>query len=243
MPLRIRVDDFPHTKGEPQHTLEAFRRFDRLLRDLTGGRKYLLGVIPQRCTREHLDFLRHETDCEVGLHGVTHDEKKFDCYQNEFPPFMSRGAIKDQLLANCAYVEGAIDRRVKAYMPPRNRVDSRTLWAAWDAGFAHFTGGPETDPAVRAAYGSAAVKARENGDPSAWPPLDYHHSEPPYEYGRTDEIIKLPSDPAHYLHFHGVHRNMVLTLHWTWEVNIGLEHMEALLRKIPKDAYGDFYLD
>lgn len=220
--IRVRVDDFPHTKGEPQHTLEAFLAFHRELSDLIGARRYLLGVIPGRCRPEDLLALRRETDCVFGMHGTDHDEFRLDRNSgNQFEHYLSRAQVSGQLQEHRLALESVLGRPVRIYMPPRNVIDWRTASILGDVGFGWFTSGPETNPDVREYFGP------------------HIHSQPPYEYGRCDELLQREahlrimekSDRGH---------DVVLTLHWTWETNIGLHHMRAFLSQIPQRYFGDF---
>ncbi len=217
--IRVRVDDFPQTKGEPQHTLAAFREFDRCLRECIGGKRYLLGVIPGRCTVDDLLFLRRETDCIIGMHGTDHDEARLDRNGgNQFEPYLTVPQIKTVLGANREALSALTDRPVEVYMPPRNVIDERVARAARGSGFESFTTGPETSQMLR---------------------MDWHrwiiHSEPPHEYGRTDEMLQRGSHE--YLKRQ---ENVTLTLHWTWETNVGLHHMRRFFAEIPKDRFIDF---
>lgn len=219
--IRIRIDDFPHTKGEPQHTLAAFREFDRRLREAIGGKRYLLGAIPHRCTVDDVLFLRNETDCVVGMHGIRHDEASLDVHQNEFPSYLSQKDIGNMLMTTSAGFEDALGRDVRIYMPPRNRIDKRTVDVLLDCGFYGYTTGPETPKELRSSD-----------------ELVVFHSEPPHEYGRTDEMWMRSSHEQ--LRLRSDSEDTVLTLHWTWETNIGLHHMTKFLTAIPVNRFADF---
>ncbi len=220
--IRVRVDDFPQTKGEPQHTLAAFREFDRCLRECIGGKRYLLGVIPGRCTVDDLLFLQRETDCIVGMHGTDHDEAKLDRNGgSQFESYLTVSQITNILEEHRMALRAAVDRPVDIYMPPRNVIDERVAQAARGAGFEAFTTGPETSQFVMR-------------DWSKW----IIHSQPPHEYGRTDEMVVRDS-PAEIMG-RAVKSDVILTLHWTWETNIGLQHMRRFFDEIPKDRFADF---
>lgn len=219
--IRVRVDDYPNTKGEPQHTPEAFREFHRELSALLGGKRYLLGVIPGRCTADDLLLLRRETDCVVGMHGTDHDEARLDRNGgNQFERYLSRKQVSVQLEEHRLALEAVTGRTVKVYMPPRNVIGMKEVLSIGQAGFDWFTTGPETEPWSRSHPGAI-------------------HSQPPYEYGRTDELlaqeahlrIMEKSDHGH---------DVVLTLHWTWETNIGLHHMRAFLSQIAPRHFEHF---
>lgn len=221
--IRVRVDDFPQTKGEPQHSLQAFRSFDKCLRECIGGRRYLLGVIPGRCTVDDLLFIRNETDCAVGMHGTDHDEAKLDRNGgNQFEPYLTVDQIRKILTDNRMALRDAVGRPVDVYMPPRNVIDHRVALAARASGFEAFTSGPETALSVRKDWGRWLI-----------------HSEPPHEYGRTDELLQRGSDEIMRM-YRGPDVDVVLTLHWTWETNIGLTHMERFFSLIPNELFGDF---
>lgn len=218
--IRIRVDDFPQTKGEPQHTLAAYRDFHNVLREATGGRRYLLGVIPGRCRPEDLLFIQRELDVVVGMHGTDHDEARLDRNGgNQFESYMTHRQVEEKLSENRAALETVVGQPVWIYMPPRNVVDARTLRAAQRSGFFAFTSGPETN-----VMGELCIE-----------PLA---SMPPHEYGRSDELLMRES------HQHLIEAassgDVILTLHWTWETNIGLSHLRTFLSKIPKRLFKDF---
>jgi hypothetical protein len=217
--IRIRVDDFPHTKGEPQHSLKAFREFHRELSALTRQR-YLLGVIPGRCTVDDVLMLRRETDCVIGMHGIDHDEAKLDLYGNEFPPYLSKIDVRRRLAEAKQGLEDAIGRPARVYMPPRNMIDQRTA-AVLNGLFDWYTAGPETDRDVLQRF------------------QNHFYSEFPHEYGRTDELLMRESHRK-LIDRCNAGRWPVLTLHWTWETNIGLEHMRKFLGRFPSDIFVDF---
>lgn len=217
------MDDFPQTRGEPQHTLAAFREFHRELSALIGGKRYLLGVIPGRCTAEDLLALQRETDCVIGMHGTDHDEARLDrSGGNQFEPYLSTRQVAGQLEDHRLALEAVVNRPVRIYMPPRNVIDWRTASLLDEVGFRWFTSGPETDTDVRDFFGGMCV-----------------HSVAPHEYGRCDELLTREShlrmmeksDRGH---------DVVLTLHWTWETNIGLHHMRTFLSQIPSRYFEDF---
>lgn len=226
--IRIRVDDFPQTRGESQHTLTAFREFHKTLTECIGGKRYLLGVIPGRMSVDDVLFLRNETDCVIGMHGIDHDEAKLDRFQNEFPPYLSQPEIGRLLKEGRESLISGIGRSCVIYMPPRNRIDLRTVMMLSSAGFTWCTSGPETDPSFR--------KLSSGFHPH---PSRIIHSESPHEYGRTDELT-LANSHLNLIDKCENERDVVLTLHWTWETNIGLGHMIKFLALIPKKYFGDF---
>jgi hypothetical protein len=220
--IAVRVDDFPQTKGEPQHTLQAFREFDRCLREGIGGKRYLLGVIPGRCSVEDILFLRNETDCTIGMHGTDHDEKRLDRNSgNQFESYLTKNDVMEIMQKYKTALDDAVGRPAKIYMPPRNVIDLRVWDAAQRVGFKGYTSGPETDPHVM------------KNSMGSW--ID---SRPPHEYGRTDEMFTRASHE--YLKLRPDDEGTVLTLHWTWETNIGLHHMAKFLAAIPKEKFCDF---
>lgn len=221
--IRVRVDDFPQTRGEPQHTLDAFRDFDRCLREGIGNRRYLLGVIPGRCTVEDLLMVRNETDCVVGMHGTDHDEARLDRNGgNQFEPFLTARDVIEELTENRAALEMAVGRPVLVYMPPRNQLRLGEAACLSASGFGWYTTGPETNPVLRFTTPAAGIV-----------PI---HSEPPHEYGRTDEMFLRGSHE----YLKAVDHDVVLTLHWTWEANVGLHHLTKFLAEIPDGLFTDF---
>lgn len=210
--IKIRVDDFPYTKREERdrHNLLAFRDFKKVLEKHNVG-YWLLGVIPGNCSPEDLDYLRHQCPyTRVGMHGIFHDESR----PNEFLPYATSKEIERQLSVTRTLLEAALNRDVRVYMPPHNVIDWRTIEALRPAGFRAFTGGPETPNELRVSHEH----------------LQYIHSEPPHEYGRSDELLQRNS-AAHLLRWSGKD-DVWLTLHWTWEVNIGLKNLDLFLAEI-----------
>ncbi len=220
--IRVRVDDFPHSLDREmhRHTLSSFRDFHRALTDTIGGKRYLLGVIPGRCTPDDLLFVRNETDCVVGMHGTDHDESRLDRNGgNQFESYLTVDNITMLLHENKTALQGAVGRPVTIYMPPRNVIDGRTWQACKRVGFERFTTGPETNAHMRAQNILSEIP-----------------SMPPHEYGRTDEMWVRNSQ----LDLALSERDVVLCIHQTWESNIGLGHMIKFLGSIPKDRFVDF---
>lgn len=235
--IKIRVDDFPNTKGEPQHTLDAFAKFNDTLLELTGGKKYLLGVIPSRLNTEAVHFLRNESHCIVGMHGVDHDERCLDAYNNEFPSYLTQYDVRFKMQRGKDIVENI--RKSTIYMPPRNIIDKRTWDAAKECGFRYYTVGPETkffakDEFGKKEYIGGPTKCYENDDNGKLMITTGYKN----LYGRTDEI-----SCANYSQYVTKKEAYVLTLHWTWETNIGLEHMKRFFRTSDKDYILDFDSD
>lgn len=164
-------------------------------------------------------MIRNETDCVVGMHGIEHDEGKLNIYQNEFEPWLSKYTIMERLVESRLALEDVLDQEIRVYMPPRNQIDRRTQEAARLAGFWAFTSGPETP-----------LEMRSGG------PLAVYHSEPPHEYGRSDEMYRAGSHRI----LSEMQDDVILTLHWTWEVNIGLDNLNGFLSQIPKDRFINF---
>lgn len=213
MGVKLRVDDFPWTKRDERdkHNLDAFLKFQDVINEFVGG-YWLLGVIPGNCGQDELNFLRHKTSgIRIGMHGIMHDESR----ANEFLPYLTTDDIERQLCLTRVLLATAIQQDVRVYMPPHNVVDSRTLTALPKAGFRAFTGGPETAPAFRNDFVGG---------------IKYLHSQPPHEYGRSDEML-VRNSAAHLIR-ESADKDIWLTLHWTWETNIGLESLRRLLSEI-----------
>jgi hypothetical protein len=219
--IRVRVDDFPQTRGEPQHTLDSFREFHKILSDGIGYKRYLLGVIPGRCSVNDILFLRNEVDAVVGMHGTDHDETRLDRNGgNQFESWLTSAGIANTLVEHRIALEIGIGREVSIYMPPRNVIDFRTTNILRNARFEQFTTGPETDLVVR----TQNILSELN-------------SVKPHEYGRSDEMFQMGS---HEVLTNSEKKDIILTLHWTWECNIGFQHLAKFLSMIPKEKFKDF---
>ena len=153
------------------------------------------------------------------MHGIDHDESKLDIYGNEFPPYLSKVDVRAKLSEASQALSLAVGRPVPYYMPPRNRIDTRTA-AVLNGLFESFTAGPETDTSVL--YRFPGIM-----------------SEFPHEYGRTDEMFDRDSH-TELIKRVDAGRHPVLTLHWTWETSIGLDHMRRFLSEIPREYFTDF---
>lgn len=213
MTLVLRVDDFPGTKPLEfdRHNLDNYKLFDEAL-ERNGVQQYILGFIPKYCTPEMLEWIATNPRIVLALHGVEHDESR----KNDLEFKTEDEIVSDfnMIRTTLAYDFG---KDVKIYMPPHNVFDVKTVKGAKRAGFEAITGGPETDPLV------AAAVMMEG--------LEYLHSLFPYEYGRSDELIQRGS--VEFIEAKlKAGRDSILTLHWTWEFNIGLEHLERYLARL-----------
>jgi hypothetical protein len=217
--ISIRVDDFPFSKPEEawKHNLESFKRFDDTVAKYVDG--YVLGVIPKHATEEQLDWLAANDRAVVAMHGVEHDER----FPNEFREHMTERDVREVLLgAKQKLLRCNSDGKVGMYVPPHNVLDARTLRALKDAGFTSVFGGP----------GTAATL-----DQYAWTlGLGFFASEHPLWYGRSDELLERDHAHETILSYGNDPKNRwkmkYLTLHWTWETNIGLESLDRFLQKI-----------
>lgn len=204
--LLLRVDDFPGTKPEEfwRHNLDEFRRFDDVV--ARHGHRYVLGVIPKHTTEADLDFFERSPHIDVALHGRNHDER----FPNEFLPHETYNEVCEALASCKTRLDRCNAGGVDVYVPPHNVIDRRTVLALKQAGFKHVFGGPGTDEGVfdECLVGLTMFDA-------------------PFFYGRSDELLSCgavehitgASDPR-------------LCLHWTWERNIGLEHLERFLKEL-----------
>ncbi len=228
--ISVRVDDFPLTKDEEsgRHTLKAYHEFHERLSDLIGGNRYLLGVIPGRCGGEEWNFLEESVGIEVGMHGIDHNESRMDLWQNEFHPSMNREGIRIALEQSRLTLQNETNRPVGVYMPPRNRIDRRTVDVLPAAGFHAYTAGPET-----------AEEFRTGPHPNG---LRYIVSHAPHEYGRTDEMLQRLSHE--YLIARCLNgQDTVLTLHWTWQCNLNNHYsdMDEFFSKIGTNFFTNFH--
>lgn len=204
--MNVRVDDFPGTKPDEfwKHNLENFKRFDSVMEK--HGVTYVLGVIPKWTSPADVEYLASNPRIEIALHGVNHDER----FQNEFRDHETENDIYQAIVKAQTFLGGS---GVTTYIPPHNVIDRKTVNALKRAGFTRIFGGPETDPNVlEFAKGKGIV-------------VQSHM--PPFHYGRSDELlahgspVALSIDPS-------------LGLHWTWELNIGLENLDKFFTEIKR---------
>jgi hypothetical protein len=207
--LRLRVDDFPGVKREEfhRHNLENFRRFHEVVRGHFPG--YVLGVIPDRVTIEQCRWLRNNPEVTVAMHGVVHDESKPDEFGGL--PFRVTMVAMDMPRAG---LQKFVERPVVDYIPPHNAFSENTTLALSRLGFKHIYGGPGSTDGVPL-HG-----------------LELRYSRHPVEYGRSDELLNRDGSVEH---IHGrleAGDDVWLTLHWTWEQNIGLDNLTRYLSEL-----------
>lgn len=205
MAVMVRVDDYPGTKpGEFwKHNLESFKKFHEIL-----PKRYLLGVIPKHVSDDDLAWLGQQEKIEIGMHGINHDER----FQNEFPDYFTQRDIETSIQTHREGLEFISKRHVRVYMPPHNVIDEKTCRALKSLGFAAYTTGPETKNDL------AVIKRL--------------HSEPPLEYGRSDELLERGSVAHLNEQVMTSNRVIYLTLHFPWEVNIGLDSLKSYISQI-----------
>ena len=210
--LKIRVDDFLLTKEDEswRHNLENFKLFDSVME--RNGANYVLGVIPRTATAGHLEYLTSNPRVEVAMHGILHDER----YPNEFREHQTEKDITDAI-SSVKQVWDPLVGPIDKYIPPHNVIDYKTVRALKTLGFETIYGGPETDLNVlKYAYA-------EHG-------LFFEMSQAPLEYSRSDELLQRGS--VEHLLYKLADKDATLTLHWTWEFNIGLQHLDEYLSKL-----------
>lgn len=212
--LSIRVDDFPFTKPEEswKHNLDNFKRFDAIFEK--HNLDYVLGVIPRWTTEEHVRWLAENPRIEVALHGIMHDEK----FLNEFPPYLTSDDICKLILSARTPLNDCNPGGVKIYIPPHNVIDHRTVDALKKSGFTTIYGGPETSTDVMTYAMSQGIQS-------------LCHM-PPLQYGRSDELMANPNFLTRLTAVGGQGHSVNLGLHWTWEWNIGLEHLDLMLTSL-----------
>lgn len=209
--FNVRVDDFLLTKEEEswRHNLENFKLFDKVMEK--HGVSYVLGVIPRTATVGHLEYLAANPRIEVAMHGILHDER----YPNEFRSHQTETDVADAI-SSVKQVWDPLVGPIDKYIPPHNVIDHKTIRALDGLGFETIFGGPETNPYV-------ADFAQGMG-------LSVHVSKAPVEYGRSDELLQRGS--VEHILKEAKDRDVWLTLHWTWEFNIGLQHLDEYLSKL-----------
>lgn len=215
--IRFRVDDYPSTKPEEfyRHNLDNFKKFHEVMERY--GAKYVLGVIPFHAKDEDLKWLGQQESIEIALHGVNHDER----FPNEFRDYQTEDQIHDILCAEKARLELYTEKDVNSYIPPHNVVDKKTVKALVRAGFQQLHVGPETDEDVCL---------------SAWClGLPTYMYLPPFRYGRSDELLArgavddLWESQKGFVPGIEKATEFRVGLHWTWEHNIGLDHLDTFL--------------
>jgi hypothetical protein len=214
MSIIFRVDDFPGVKPEEfwKHNLDNLRSFDKIMED-NGVPQYFLGVIPKYTTPEHLEYLKDHPRIKVSMHGIDHDET----HLNEFRPWQTQKDVTDDLEWAKSLWQSKIGL-VDSYIPPHNVIDHRTVRALISAGFKTLFCGPGTDGSVR-------FDAEIIG-------LNVLHSEEFLEYGRSDELLSRGVCIPWLRPFLDTQEKKVLTLHFTWEINIGLQHLDRFLKEL-----------
>jgi hypothetical protein len=149
---------------------------------------------------------------EVALHGIYHDER----FLNEFREYTTEEQIRVALLFERDMMEMITGKNVKTYIPPHNTIDRKTVNALVKCEFERLFVGPETDVDVIAYAVSKGMSV-------------VRHS-PPYLYGRSDELLQRGAPSFYRTAFTGLIINV--GLHWTWEHNVGLQHLDRFLSEI-----------
>lgn len=219
MSLTLRIDDFPGTKPEEfwKHNLENFKLFDAVL-EKNGVQEYTLGVIPKYTTEEHLDWLAQNPRVRVALHGIDHDER----FPNEFLQYETEDDICKKLLIAKEPLKRCNGGEVECYIPPHNVIDMKTARALVKAGFTDLMCGPGTDMKI-----FAEIKRSQL--------FGYHlltYSHHPHFYGRTDEMMIRDNAIPEILNGAQTSAGHVLTLHWPWEWNIGLDSLDRFIGQV-----------
>lgn len=208
--ISFRVDDFPYTKFDEtwRHNLTNFKMFNEVMKKYHA--QYILGIIPDRLSEEMLKFLADEQYMITpALHGIHHDER----FPNEF----HSGETEEQIFQTIMSAKYPLEKfcgPIDIYIPPHNVIDTRTVNSLKRAGFKMILGGPGSDNDILHFAMASGLKVLRHD-----PPL----------YGRSDEImqnggVQLMQNLLH----EGDDLN--IALHWTWEMNIGLESLDKFLK-------------
>ena len=213
MSLYIRVDDFPFTKPEEsyKHNMNSFALFDDVMQDY--GQKYVLGVIPKHAKEEELAELASSSNITVAMHGVNHNERFLD----EFADCLTSSDIQFLLRNNKSRFEKVINKQIVDYIPPHNVLNIKTINALYMFQFKNIYGGPGTSE-------YAISKVKELG-------MNFFYSKEPLEYGRSDELLQRGS-VEHIKEKLNEGKDVWLTLHFTWETNIGFDNLKRYLEKL-----------
>lgn len=176
---------------------------------------YVLGVIPGHSSPNMMEWLFEQDNVVVAVHGSVHEERYLDEFQ---------GMNYQSILIVLRYVMNTFSRHNVTsvdYIPPHNTINKDTVLALKELGFKNVYGGPETSSELKEFI-------VENG-------LSYVHSEPPLEYGRSDELVEHGA--VEYLNREAKNKDVWLTLHWPWEANLSLkfEPLISFLSQLNKD--------
>jgi hypothetical protein len=213
----IRVDDFIGTKPNEfnKHNLENFKLFNKVFEK--HQLSYTLGVIPKYFTDEHLEWFKtSEADrIDIALHGIEHNEN----FVNEFREFETENDIYEKIMKAKIRLEEANAAPITKYIPPHNVINMNTYLALKRAGFDTLMCGPGTDTDIL-----RLIKEEDS--------MLVLYSAHPIWYGRSDEM--MDRDNSIELIGRDIqmgHLNRCMTLHWTWECNIGFESIDRLLER------------
>lgn len=231
MSLIYRVDDFPGVKPEEfwKHNLESLKRFDAVM-EANGVEEYYLGVIPKHVTQEQLEWIATCPRIVTALHGIEHDER----FPNEFREWQTTKDIRQAISAAVARLNPLVGP-VDSYIPPHNVIDRKTLDALRQCGFKTLFLGPGSDPSI---FISAQLPLLHHVGSFKFidhPGFETYYSGPDgVMYGRTDELMVKQYSMDHIKYEMQSHNPHCLTLHFTWEVNIGLENLDLFLKELKK---------
>lgn len=211
----LRVDDFPGTKPSEfwLHNLESFKEFDSILADHMSS--YVLGVIPRHTTQEQIEWLAENPRVDAALHGILHDEK----YLDEFKEFETEEDIYRKVMSatsRLSKING--NGKITKYIAPHNVITVKAAKALKRAGFDTLFSGPGADEKVLHAIEDSNI-------------LEVKFSEHPLFYGRTDEIMNEEEMEDYYNEL-TVLSDVVVTLHWTWERNIGFDYLKKFMSSV-----------
>ncbi len=213
----LRVDDYPGTKPEEfgVHNYQNFKLFHSVVRNHFPS--YVLGIIPKYLTLNDVGTLKQlSTQGMVpALHGVDHDETKLD----EFG-----GLSTEQTISRIGPARDVLERllqvRVVDYIPPHNVFHQNTAAALRYLDFKYIYGGPGSPRPEDVDLGSMEMRF------SVWP----------WAYGRSDELLTRDNSPQEIAAKLEEGVSVWLTLHWTWEVNIGLSHLRNYLDTLTRSC-------
>lgn len=206
--LNLRVDDYPGTKPKEfyRHNSANFFLFHDLIREFFPS--YVLGIIPRYLGEQDIRVLRAcmKQGLVPAVHGIDHDESR----QDEFD-----GLTTDQVIGRLGPTKGVLEHmlqcRIEDYIPPHNAFGENLTGALCYLKFKNIYGGPGTNEDVPL-HG-----------------LEMRYSKWPTEYGRSDELLDRDDSVFCIGQKLAAGRDVWLTLHWTWEWNIGLESLRSYM--------------
>jgi hypothetical protein len=215
----IRVDDFP----DPDFDFNDFIRFHEIMKSFNCP--YLLGVTPfspKGVSENEIDFLKNSlsNNVSLSLHGFTHQKLGSKKYQGEVDCY-SDNEIKQLIQSSKSFFANIGVEYPNSFIPAFNIIDKKSA-ASISNEFKYIMGGPVSLTTL-GIYRFLEKISSSKFIPSFFP-----------FYGKSSVIDKK----IRRIHpqKNGV---MVITLHWTWEVEDNFKSLKKFLEHT-KDIIVDY---